>query len=43
MKKTVMFILFLILTTFSYSEIKVSIFENMKLLFKQLPNTFGHI
>ena len=30
MKKTVMFILFLILTTFSYSEIKVSIFENMK-------------
>ncbi len=29
MKKTVMFILFLILTTFSYSEIKVSIFENM--------------
>ena len=30
MKKAVIFVLFLILTTFSYSEIKVSIFENMK-------------
>ena len=30
MKKTFMFILFLLLTTFSFSEVKVSVFENMK-------------
>ena len=30
MKRTVMFILFLILTTFSFSEVKVSVFENMR-------------
>ena len=30
MKKTFMFILFLLFTTFSFSEVKVSVFENMK-------------
>ncbi len=30
MKRTVMFILFLILTNFSFSEVKVSVFENMR-------------
>lgn len=30
MKKTVMFVLFLVLTTFSFSEVKVSVFENMR-------------
>lgn len=30
MKKTFMFILFLLLTTFSFSEVKISVFENMK-------------
>ena len=37
MKKAVMFVLFLILTTFSYSEIKISIFENMK--FEKMNST----